>query len=153
MALVRERKGRILDVHRADLDTAVPAVSNPNFPSVWQTIRNYVLWSYERGSIHYDVMVTLILLFVFFSPFFVNFKDKPVERTPHPSGVVVLPDGHSGFIYQIEASAISGKDDATIRRELLRVIEPIAGEVSIAHYKKARDASGRLTYQVWVQRL
>ena len=120
-------------MHRADLDTAVPAVSNANFPSVWQTIRNYVLWSYERGSIHYDVMVTLILLFVFFSPFFVNFKDKPVERTPHPSGVVVLPDGHSGFIYQIEASAISGKDDATIRRHLESLTKDAADRRVDAH--------------------
>jgi hypothetical protein len=35
----------------------------------------------------------------------------------------------------------------------LRVIEPIAGEVSVARYQKVRDASGRLTYKVWVQRL
>ena len=51
--------------------------------AIWRTIRGYILWSYERGSLHYDIMVTLILLFVFVSPHFINFKDKPVERNPY----------------------------------------------------------------------
>ena len=32
---------------------------------IWRTIRDFILWSYERGTLQYDVMVTLILLFVF----------------------------------------------------------------------------------------
>ena len=36
--------------------------------AIWRTIRGYILWSYERGSLHYDIMVTLILLFIFVSP-------------------------------------------------------------------------------------
>ena len=30
--------------------------------SVGQVIRSYFFWTYERGSFHYDVMVTLILI-------------------------------------------------------------------------------------------
>jgi len=26
----------------------------------WRTIRSYILWQHERGTLHYDVMVTLI---------------------------------------------------------------------------------------------
>jgi len=59
--------------------------------AIWRTIRGYILWSYERGSLHYDIMVTLILLFIFVSPHFLNYKDKPVERIPHLTGVVVIP--------------------------------------------------------------
>ena len=87
---------------------------------IWRTIRSYILWTYERGSTPYDVMVTLILAFIFLSPYWINFKDKPVERTPHQSGVVVVPDGQSGFIYQIDASAVQG-DPATFEEDLLRV--------------------------------
>jgi hypothetical protein len=99
-------------------------------------------------------MVTLILFFVFLSPYWINFKDKPVERNPHRTGVAVLPDGGGGLIYQIDARAIQGKDEAAIRSELLSIIEPISGEVSILKYEAAeRDRSGRiLTYKVWVQR-
>lgn len=119
---------------------------------IWKTIRGYILWTYERGSMQYDVMVTLILAFIFITPYWINFKDKPIERTPHQTGVVVFPDGQSGFIYQIDASAVQG-DPATFEDDLLRVIEPIAGEVEITKYEPVRDAKGQLVaYKVWVTR-
>jgi len=122
--------------------------------AIWRTIRGYILWSYERGSIHYDVMVTLILIFVFLSPYWINFKDRPIERNPHPMGVSVLPDTQGGFIYQVEGAAVTEKDDAGVRAELHRIIEPIAGgAVVINKYETQSDRSGRiLTYRVWVQR-
>ena len=121
--------------------------------AIWRTIRGYILWSYERGTLQYDVMVTLILLFVFLSPYWINFKDKPIERNPHPTGVVVIPDVTGGFIYQIEGSAVIGKDEDAIRAELLRIIEPISGEVSITRYETMRDRTGRiLGYKVWAKK-
>lgn len=121
--------------------------------AIWRTIRGYILWSYERGSIQYDVMVTLILLFVFLSPLWINFKDKPVAHYPHRTEVVVVPDGEDGFIYKIEASAVSSHGDDAIRAELLRIIEPIAGEVSISRIEPVKDHAGHvLSYKVWVQR-
>ena len=120
---------------------------------IWSTIRNYVWWTHKRGSFHYDVMVTLILLFIFLAPRWVNFKDKPVERTPHPTEVVVSPDGQSGFIYEVPASAVTGRDADAVEAELLRVIEPIAGEVEITSYEKVRDNKGRVVaYRVKVAR-
>jgi hypothetical protein len=120
---------------------------------IWRTIRGYILWSHERGTIQYDVMVTLILLFIFLSPLWINFKDKPVVRNPHPTGVAVMPDQGGGLIYQIEGSAVSAKDDVEIREQLLSIIEPISGEVSITKIEPQRDAAGRvLSYKVWVLR-
>ena len=120
---------------------------------IWRTIRSYILWSYERGTIQYDVMVTLILIFVFLSPQVINFKDKPVEHNPHRTGVAVMPDGEGGFIYEIEAREIKGQDDAGLRSELLSIIEPISGEVTISRYEAVRDRAGSvLAYKVWVQR-
>ncbi|MBZ5630811.1 MAG: hypothetical protein LAO06_18300 [Acidobacteriia bacterium] len=118
-----------------------------------KTIRGYILWTYERGSMQYDVMVTLILAFIFVAPYWVNFKDKPIERTPHQTEVIVFPDGQSGFIYQVDASVVHGSDPASIETDLLRTIEPIAGEVDITKYEPVRDARGRVVgYKVWVSR-
>jgi hypothetical protein len=99
-------------------------------------------------------MVTLILIFVFFSPYWINYKDKPIERNPHPTGVSVLPDAHGGFLYQIEGVAVTANDDAGVQDQLLRIIEPIAGSsVTISRYEAVRDNKGRiLSYKVWVQR-
>ena len=119
---------------------------------IWKAIGSYVWWTHERGSVPYDIMVTLILAFIFITPYYLNFKDKPVERVPHQTGVVVYPDGQS-LVYQIDASAVRSGDDATMQQEFLRVIEPIAGEVELDRYETVRDARGNVTaYKVWVTR-
>ncbi len=121
--------------------------------TIGRTIRDFVLWSYERGTIQYDIMVTLILLFVFISPRVINFKDKPTERIPQPTGVIVMPDSAGGFIYQIDGSAVTATSDTAVQAELHKIIEPIAGEISISRYEAVRDSSGRVTkYRVWVRR-
>jgi hypothetical protein len=137
-----------------ELKTAEPAAA-PAVPvnRVWRTIKSFVFWSYERGTIQYDVMVTLILLWVFLSPYSIDFNDHPVERNPHSTGVLVYPDGKGEFIYQVEARAVPDGNDATIRDGLLRVIEPISGSVSISHYETIKDAQGHVTaYKVWTER-
>ncbi len=135
---------------------ANPAVSGaPSLPmnSIWRTIRGYILWSYERGSLHYDVMVTLILLFVFLSPLWINFKDKPIDRVPHQTGVVIQPDGRGGFVYQIEASELTAKNDAGLREQMLGIIEPITGAAAILKYEPVQDGSGHVqSYKVWVEK-
>ena len=110
------------------------AAGVPGVPvsSIWRTLRNYIFWNYQRGSIHYDIMVTLILLFIFVTPLFVNFKDKPVEHSPHPTAVVVIPGAKGGLLYQVPVAAVTGNSDTAVRKELQRIIAPIAGFVSIS---------------------
>jgi hypothetical protein len=121
--------------------------------SVWRTIRSFILWSHERGSVQYDVMVTLILLFVFFSPRLINYNDRPVDRNVQSTGVVVYPYGGTGLVYQVDAKAISVGSDAVVRAQLLRVIEPISGEVSITKYEPVPDGKGHvIAYKVWAER-
>ena len=137
----------------AELNTTVLATPTVPVRGIWSTIRSYILWSHERGTVQYDVMVTLILIFVFFSPRLINYKDKPVDHNPRAAGVLVTPDGQNGFIYQIDATEVQGNDDAAIRAELFSIIEPVSGEVSISKYEVVRDRSGHvLSYKVWVQR-
>jgi hypothetical protein len=98
-------------------------------------------------------MVTLILLFVFVSPYWINFKDKPIERVPHLTGVVIQPDGKGGFIYQIEASELNAKTENSLREEMLAIIEPITGAAAISKYEPMKDASGHVqSYKVWVEK-
>ncbi len=121
--------------------------------TIWSTIRGYILWSHERGTLHYDIMVTLILLFVFVSPHYINFKDKPVEHNPHPIGLAIMPDQQGGFIYQIPASAVNANSDADISAQLLRIIEPVSGAVTITRYEAVKDARGHLqSYKVWAEK-
>jgi len=119
---------------------------------VWRTIKGFIFWSHERGTVQYDVMVTLILVFVLFSPRLINFNDRPVERNPQPSGVVVTPDTGGGLIYQVEGKAVQTGNDAMVRASLLRIIEPISGSVSIKRYETITDNKGQVVaYKVWAE--
>lgn len=120
----------------------------------WRTIKSFIFWSYERGTVQYDIMVTLILIFVFLSPRVIDFNDHPVRHNPGSTGVVVYPDGNGEFIYQVEAGAVpNGAGDAAVRAALLRVIEPISGSVTISRYEAVKDSKGRIAgYRVWAQR-
>jgi len=109
---------------------------------IWRTIKGYIFWTYERGSFHYDVMVTLILVFIFVTPHFLNYKDQPAERLPHPTGITVFMDGDR-FIYRVDASMVAGGESA-VRASLLQAIEPIAGHVTLLGVEPVRDAAGRL---------
>lgn len=122
-------------------------------------LRSYFFWTYERGSFHYDIMVTAILIFMFVTPHLLDFKDRPVETVAlHSSEVLIREAGADGdsarFIYQVRADDMGGaKSDAERRSAILRVVEPISGEVTLEHYEAVKDAAGRtIAYNAWVLR-
>ena len=148
--LIEDSKIKLDNAHLNTASSHAPTVS---VSPVWRTIKSFIFWSHERGTIQYDVMVTLILLFVFVSPLWISFNDRPVQRNPHSSGVVVYPDGNGEFIYQVEGKAVHEGSDSAIRASLLTIIEPISGSVSISHYETMTDKKGQVVaYKVWVQR-
>ncbi len=127
--------------------------------SAGKFLKSYFYWTYDRGSIHYDVMVTLILIFMFLSPRLLDFKDRPVETVAlHASEVLVKEAGTSGessrFMYQVRADDMHGAaTDSERRAAILRVVEPISGEVTLERYEAVRDAQGRIiAYNAWVLR-
>ena len=120
---------------------------------LWETIKGYIWWTRSRGSFHYDVMVTLILLFIFVSPHFIDYKDRPAQRLPRPHSVLVMPNGERGLIFRVDARDVTGTSVAEQQASLLRVIEPIAPGVKLDHWAPEQDARGNLVgYHVWVHR-
>ena len=139
-------------MQRAELTTVAPGAPLP-MNAIWRTIRSYILWQHERGTLHYDIMVTLILIFIFFSPRVINFNDKPISRNPHPTEVVVTSDVEGHLQYQIEANAVTPGDDKSLRDQLLHIIEPISGAVSIVSYEVVSDHKGKVQgYRVLAKR-
>lgn len=120
---------------------------------VWRTIKGYLFWTYERGSFHYDVMVTVILLFIFIAPRFIDFKDQPADHVGHPTSIVITPDGNKGFIYQVDASAVDAQDDDMVRVNVARMLRPITGPVRVERVQAVRDPVGHIVaYRAWVRR-
>lgn len=138
-----------------NVEISTAASGTPSLPmkGAWGVIRSYVLWQHERGTMHYDIMVTIILLFIFTSPYWINFNDKPVPRNPHQTDVVVTAAAEGGLLCEIPASAVSPGDDNSVRDQLLHIIEPISGTVSITKYEAVPNKKGRVeSYRVWVKR-
>jgi hypothetical protein len=120
---------------------------------IWRTVKGYLFWTYERGSFHYDVMVTLILLFIFVGPRFIDFKDHPSERPQQGTEIRVTPDGNRGFIYQVDAAEVDAQDEGMVRTNFLRLIRPMSGNVTVERVEPVRDESGRIVaYRAWVHR-
>jgi len=96
-------------------------------------------------------MVTLILLFIFVTPHLWNYGDRPSPRGTAPAEVLVKTESPDHFVYQINASQISGTKD--LQAELLLRVETISGDVVLDKYETERDSSGKVAaYKVWAHR-
>jgi len=120
---------------------------------MWKVFKSYFFWTYQRGSFHYDVMVTVILAFIFVSPHFINFRDKPVTRAEHPLHVSVETSGPDSLIFDVPATAVSTASEVNMKRQLRDALETVAGPIRIDRYEAVADASGATTgYKVWAHR-
>jgi hypothetical protein len=73
--------------------------------AVFTGIKRSVLWDYPRASWQYDVMVGLILGFLFLTPR-EWFHDQP--RIPRASQVAQLQGDHGTNVFWIEAELLAG---------------------------------------------
>ena len=120
-----------------------------------QVLRSYFYWTYARGSIHYDVMVTLILLFIFVTPHLWDYGAKPplVAGPLHPMQVV---GNGIGVIVTVQASDVklpAGASDRQVKKVLRKAIEPVAGDaVSVEKWETVTDPQGNLVWEIWAHR-
>jgi len=119
--------------------------------SMSRILRSYVFWTYERGSFHYDVMVTLILAFIFLTPRIWNYGDRPQDEKLAPGSVLVKAAGPGDFVYEIPAAQIHG--DGSLDAQLHQNVESISGPVVIDRYEAVKEPHGKITvYRVWAHR-
>jgi hypothetical protein len=105
------------------------------------TLRNYFWWTYERGSFHYDVMVTLILAFLFVAPHYINFRDRPVpDISLQPNQVLIKQGPANTLLYEVRAADLHGANtDADRRARLSELLTPIIGPNTIATLTPVTD--------------
>jgi hypothetical protein len=119
-------------------------------------LRSYFYWTYPRGNVHYDVMVTVILLFIFVTPHLWDYGDKP-SRAPGPSHPIqVASDGTRALLVTIsdrDVNAPPSASDSEMRRVLRKAIEPVTGDaVSVLRWETAIDAQGNKVWKIWARR-
>ena len=119
-------------------------------------LKNYFYWTNPRGNVHYDVMVSLILLFIFVTPHLWDYGDKP-SRAPGPQHPIqVVSDGGRGIIVTVNAEDLfvpMDQTDSEVRKELRTAIEPVTGDaVSVTRWETAIDSQGNRVWKIWARR-
>jgi len=121
-------------------------------------LKSYFFWTYNRGSFHYDVLVTLILVFIFATPHLWDFGDKPsgLAGPQHPIQVIGN-DGH-GMIVTVAAADVNLDLHTTasykvVKKALRKAIEPVTGDaVSVDHWETVTGSEGAPAWKVWAHR-
>jgi len=67
--------------------------------------KRFILWDYPRASWQYDVIVGLILAFIFLTPRD-WFRDQP--RIPHASSISMLPSENAGTVFLVDSPLLQG---------------------------------------------
>ena len=131
---------------------AEPAELKPGFQ---QILKSYFYWTYSRGSFHYDVLVTLILLFIFVTPHLWNYGAKPPLAAGPMHPLQVVASGR-GVIVTIEASDVNipaGASGNQVKKALRQAIEPVMGDaVSVEKWETVTDPQGNLAWKIWAHR-
>ena len=108
-------------------------------------IWGFVFWTYDRGGVRYDIMVGLILAFIFLTPrgFF---KDRP--PSPSRQQIEVLEDGG----YQLDAKLLS-RETRNLEDGARRLLDIYTGrKVKVVRVEPVFDADGHVeSYQVWIE--
>jgi len=69
-------------------------------------LKRFILWDFPRASWQYDVIVALILAFIFLTPRD-WFRDQP--RIPHASSIASLPSSENGSsVFFVDTALLAG---------------------------------------------
>jgi hypothetical protein len=110
------------------------------------------LWTHPRGGVHYDVMVTIILAFIFLTPRTL-FRDAPKQPpTSTVNSIVVENAAPENLVYWIPGSFVKpGESDP--KEALAKQVEAVSGTGVLTRYEAFRDGSGKVFgYRVWAHR-
>lgn len=101
----------------------------------WRAISRFILWDYPRASWQYDVMVALILAFLFLTPRS-WFRDQP-----RPASIVVLEGQEGADMLWLAPELLDGVPDAEKVRRAAALIETKLGrKVEILRLDTILDA-------------
>jgi hypothetical protein len=108
-------------------------------------MKRFLLWSFERGSVQYDVICIVILAFIFITPP-AAFNDRPdFMRIPgdQPIRQTSDDDGHTVFTVKVitEQAAVD------------RLKASLGKPVTVSRAEPVYDATGALVaYSIWLER-
>ena len=83
-------------------------------------LKRFILWDYPRASWQYDVMVGIILAFVFLTPR-AWFHDQP--RIPTVNSIALLPSEKGNSVFFVNSELLAGVSDQGRAAKLTEILQ------------------------------
>jgi hypothetical protein len=105
--------------------------------------KRFVLWDYARGSRPYDVIVALILAFIFLTPRD-WFRDQP--RLPKASNIAMMPSEHGSLMFFVDAGVPAHIPEAQRIPRLTEILQNRTGNhnLKVTRVEPIFDSEGEL---------
>ena len=120
-------------------------------------LKSYFYWTYPRGNVHYDVMVTLILLFIFVTPQLWDYRRQAIARTwstaSDPGDQRRPPRDYCHCECRCNVPYRHGDRQRSAQARCARPLSRLPGDaVSVVRWETANDAQGNRSWKIWARR-
>lgn len=119
-------------------------------------VKKVIFWSYERGTLQYDILCALILMFIFLLPRYL-FHDWPVINNPHQFAfgeqIVNTYDHQGNPVLNVSTQLVPANQDASAVRNsvVIQLEKTLNKPVSIADIKPILGENGEtIGYSIWL---
>jgi hypothetical protein len=90
----------------------------------WTGVKRFILWDYPRATWQYDLMVGLILCFLFLTPR-EWFRDQP--RIPKASKIAMLPAAHGMNLFWVGAELLAATPETARKTRVAELLKTQTG--------------------------
>ena len=88
-------------------------------------LKRFILWDFPRASWQYDVMVGIILVFIFLTPRD-WFRDQP--RIPQASSIAMLPSEHGVNVFWIDPQLLRDTGEEQRQAKVTEILKKRTGK-------------------------
>jgi hypothetical protein len=128
---------------------AVTSTTAPGAPGAWAKfkwgLQRTVLWSYERGSWQYDIIVAAILAFIFLTPrsWFQRDPNLGMVDLRHVQGVVEIAHEKTRHTYVVDARLVQSRAPQTPEDAVHDILhERLGHPYKVVSVEPVRDHDG-----------
>ena len=114
----------------------------------FKEVKRFILWDFARGTWQYDVMVAVILAFIFLTPREL-FRDQ--ARIFSASNIAMLPADHGNNVFWIEPELLDGTLEPQRLSKIAEMLKSKTGKNQVVTrvetiYDSDKDVKGYMAF-------
>ena len=102
-------------------------------------LQRFILWDFPRASWQYDIIVVLILAFIFVTPRLVNFRDQPRQQQ-----VVMLPSTQGASLFWMEPDLLNGVPESQRLARASELVRRYHNQAPLIRLEPISDPEGEV---------